>query len=465
MCAVLLLALAISAPALAAGMVEDVTYYSDALGRDMPVQIYLPDGYESSGNEYPTLYFLTDTVGTAAMTVIASHLDGMIGAGLIDPMIVVAIDGTCTPFADWGAPIPMSSWWRNSELNGPWKDALVADLVTWIDTASGYRTLADPGHRFLAGHFFGGGAAMLTALEHPAVFGSVVASAGNGTLEVYQSMLPYMLAAEYPGGPPYTYNPGAGPLSFQNFMLAAAFTPNVTATPWPIDFWLDSSGNLVPDVWQRFIDQTSPSLATSLAATGLPLDIYFDCDSEGMTAPACALLHSTLEDLGLPHVTAGFTGQTFADRMPIYLTFFMPLNATLELSPRTLNGNDWWPLVEATVEFPGDLDVADIDTMTLAITQINGADLAKPLRALVASDISDVNGNGRNDLTVWFWKPCMLRMLSALGIEEGTPFDVTVEGETTDELFFAATDEQTAVNLKAARAMPFWPLWPVAAID
>jgi pimeloyl-ACP methyl ester carboxylesterase len=389
----------------------------------------------------------------------------MIGAGLIDPMIVVAINGTCIPYADWGAPIPMSSWWRNSELNGPWRDALVADLVTWVDTASGYRTLADPGHRFLAGHFFGGGAAMLAALEHPDVFGSVVASNGNGTLEVYKPMMAVMLASEYPGGPPYAYNPGAGPLSFQNFMLAAAFTPNLTASPWPIDFWLDASGAFVPDVWQRFIDQTSPALAVALAGTGVPLDIYFDCENQSMTSPACAFLHSTLEGLGVPHATAGYTDQTLDDRMPIYLTFFMPLNATLELSPRIINGRNWWPLVEASIELPGDLDVADIDTSTLAITKINGDDLDDPLGALVACDVSDVNGNGRDDLTIWFWKPSLLRLLADLGIADHETFDVTVEGETADEWFLAGTDSQRAIHIEAARSVPLWPMTATAVAD
>jgi S-formylglutathione hydrolase FrmB len=457
--------LAVAVPVGAAGTVEEVTFYSDALGKDMTVQIYLPEGYDASGDEYPTLYFLTDGVGPAAMTVIASHLDAMIGASLIDLMIVVAIDGTCMPYADWGAPIPMSSWWRNSELNGSWRDALVTDLVTWVDTASGYRTVADPGHRFLAGHFFGGGAAMLAALEHPDVFGSVVASNGNGTLEVYQPMMAVMLASEYPDGPPYAYNPGEGPLSFQNFMLAAAFTPNLTASPWPIDFWLDASGNLVPDVWQRFIGQTSPVLAAALAGTGVPLDIYFDCDSQSMTSPACAFLHSTLEDLDIPHTTSGYIDQALADRMPIYLTFVMPLNASVELSPRVLNGRHWWPLVEATIELPGDLDVADIDTSTLAITQVNGEDLDAPLMPLLATDISDVNGNGRDDLTIWFWKPTMLHVLDGLGITNGEAFDLTIEGETVDEWFLAATDEARAVNLDAARAMPMWPMVPVAVID
>jgi len=454
------MALSISVPAFADGTIEDVIFYSDALGKEKPVQVYLPDGYDTSGLEYPVLYLLTEPIGPMATTILATHLDQMTGTGLIDPMIVVSINGACMPYSNWGFPMPMSSWWRNSELSGAWKDALVTDLVTWVDSASGYRTLANPHHRYVAGHYLGGGAAMMTALEFPEIFGAVTASNGNAALEVYEAMLPMMLATEYPGGPPYEYRPDAGPLSFSNFMLAAAFTPNVTASPWPIDFWLDSDGDLIPEVWQRFVNQTSPVLARDFAATGGNLDIFFDCDSFGIMVPACNLLHTTMDDLEIPHVVRGYADQSFSDRVPVYLTFFHPLNATVELSPRMMNGRHWWPLVTATIELPDDLDVADIDTMTLAITRINGDDLDRPIRALVANEISDLNGNGRDDLTVWFWKPLLLRRLSDIGIEEHEPFDVTIEGETTDGWFLAATDEQRAINMKVIETP--WTLWPLA---
>ncbi len=140
----------------------------------------------------------------------------------------------------------------------------------------------------------------------------------------------------------------------------------------------------------------------------------------------------------------------------------MPLNATVEFTPRVLNGRyHWWTLVKATIELPGDLDVADIDAMTLAITQINGDDLDQPIRAKVAHEISDLNGNGRDDLTVWFSKPALVRAVTGLGIEEDEPFDVTIEGETSQGWFLAATDSQRAVNLPAAASMPSWPPWPV----
>ena len=61
---------------------------------------------------------------------------------------------------------------------------------------------------------------------------------------------------------------------------------------------------------------------------------------------------------------------------------------------------------------------------------------------------------------MWFWKPSLLRTVSSLGIGDHEPFDVTIEGETVDEWFLAATDSQRAVNIRAVNAprMP-WSLY------
>ncbi len=197
-----------------------------------------------------------------------------------------------------------------------------------------------------------------------------------------------------------------------------------------------------------------------MAAAGGNLDIFMDAGDQDFYLPFTMYFADDLDNLGIPYTLQIFHGDhdnpPMWERLRSHITYFMPLNATVEFSPRVLNGRHWWPLVEATIELPGDLDVADIDTTTLAITQINGDDLEEPLRALVASEISDLNGNGRNDLTVWFWKPSLLRTVSGLGIEDHETFDVTVEGETSQGWFLAATDEQRAVNMSAIAA-PWMP--------
>ena len=245
------------------------------------------------------------------------------------------------------------------------------------------------------------------------------------------------------------------------FAWCAAMTPNMTNPPWYVDLWIDQDGNIDPEVAARYFAQSDSRWAAEMVAAGESLDIFMGGGDQDFYLPFTTYFANDLDQLGIPYTLQIFHGDhdnpPMWERLKSHISYFMPLNATVELSPRVMNGRHWWPLVDATIEMPGDLDVADIDTSTLAITQINGADLEQPLRAMVASEISDLNGNGRDDLTVWFWKPSLLRTVSSLGIGDHEPFDVTVEGETVDELFLAATDSQRAVNMKAVNAP--WTPW------
>jgi len=447
-----LAALLAAGAALAGGTVEEATFISQELGTEVPVRVYLPEGYSQSTDSYPVMLILTDPLGTDFIAAFVPHLDRLIGNRLIKPMIAVAVSGMCTPYADWnGFPAPMSSWWRNSELGGAWQDMLLDELVPWLDESSGYRTRTDAATRYLVGYFMGGGASMMTALEFPDTFGAVAAANGNGTLEVYRSILPYMLATEYPLGPPYTYHPTAGPFSFYNFMLAAAFAPNTTdpsgPAGWPVDFWLDVDGQVVEPVWQRLVDQTSPSLAAQFAQTGEELRIFFDCDVNDITPSACTVLDSTMNELGVAHVRRWYSDQAFEERAPIYITFLHPLKATAESPNRVFNPNRWWPMQEFVLELPGDLEAELFDLDTIVITAIDGVELDEPLQPLVAHDISDVNGNGRTDLTIWFARWPLRDAMAAAGVDPPGEVVVTLRGETTDELFWEATETLFVPNL------------------
>ena len=459
MCTALLMTLAISAPALAAGTAEEVSYYSDALGMDKTALVYLPEGYEAAGETYPVVYFVggfgCGFGNWCSIPELVAELDSMIGDGLIDPFILVEVDQLVMPWPD--LPVPMPSFLTDSELNGAYETLLVDDLVPWIDSA--YRTRADRDHRYIFGRSAAGYSATRTALRHWDVFGGLATQVGTIAMEVQMGAVP-MFLAEYPDGPPYDFNPLAGEWSMYVFAWSAAMTPNMTNPPWYVDLWIDQDGNIDPDVAARYFANSDSRWAAEMAAAGGNLDIFMGAGDQDFYLPFTMYFANDLDDLGIPYTLQIFHGDhdnpPMWERLRSHITYFMPLNATVEFSPRVLNGRHWWPLVEASIELPGDLDVADIDTTTLAITQINGDDLEEPLRALVASEISDLNGNGRNDLTVWFWKPSLLRTVSGLGIEDHETFDVTVEGETSQGWFLAATDEQRAVNMSAIAA-PWMP--------
>jgi pimeloyl-ACP methyl ester carboxylesterase len=465
MCAVFMMTLAISALAMAAGTVEEVSFYSDALGMEKNFQIYLPEGYETSGLSYPTVYYIHGmTSSYLGHQNVIDAAEDMISRGLIQPFILVKPDADCFPFADAGFTEPIHSSMTNSELNGDFEDYFVEDLVSRID--ADYRTMADRDHRFAAGHSQGGYSAVRAGLRHPDLFSAVGAHASPLSFEPLAQLAPFMVLQDYPDGPPYDYQPDTGFVSKILFAFAAAFTPNLSNPPWFVDLPFDEYGQPDPVVFPRLVSQSTTRWAAEFKASGAELDIYFEVGTQEELAAdyLSQYFAAVLDTLELPYTFRWFDGDHHSHvgiRAPNQFTFFMPLNATLELSPRIINGRNWWPLVEASLELPGDLDVAAIDTATLAITQINGEDIEQPLRALVASEITDLNGNGRDDLTIWFWKPSLLRLLADLGIADHETFDVTVEGETVEGWSLAATDSQRAVNLPAAAAMPNWFPWPL----
>jgi len=459
MCAVVLLALAVAAPVWAAGTVEEMTFYSDALGKDMPVQVYLPESYDTSGIDYPVVYFVHGmSHDHLDYPEIIDAAEQMISSGSMTPFILVKPEAGCMPYVDAGYPVPMHSGLTNSDLNGDFEDYFAEDLISWVDTT--YRTVADREHRFITGHSWGGYSAVRMGLRNTDLFSRIASHAGPLAYEPFAIIFPTMISTEYPGDPPYDYRPDAGLMSVSMFAAAASFSPNPANPPFFVDLALDEWGDLTP-AWGLMEANSDTRWAAELMAAGWNVDLYFDCGTLDDVGADYANMYfsGVLQAIGAPFTERWFDGDHWdhiAERLAVQYTFFMPLNATVEFSPRVLNGRHWWPLVEASIELPGDLDVADINTSTLAITQINGDELERPLRSLVASEISDLNGNGRDDLTVWFWKPSLLRTVAGLGIEDHEPFDVTVEGETVDEWFLAATDEQRAVNMGSISA-PWMP--------
>ncbi len=336
----------------------------------------------------------------------------MIGDGLVDPFILIEVDSSCMPWAP-DLPYPFPCHLTDSELTGNHETALVEDLVPWIDT--NYRTKADKSQRYIFGRSAGGYGAARIALRHPDVFGGLGLQVGLVALEPVAYMLP-MLLAEYPTGPPYSFNPVAGEVSFMVFSWSAAFTPNLSNPPWNVDLIVDQDGDLDPDVWDRFAAQSTSRWAAEFAASGSDLDIFMDYGDSDSMQPFTTAFAAVLETLGIPCTVKAYHGDhsdpPMWQRLQTHVTYFMPLNATVELSPRVLNGRHWWPWSRPPSSCPA-TSMSPTSTPRPWPSPRSTATISTSRSApSVASDISDLNGNGRDDLTVWFWKPSLLRTVS-----------------------------------------------------
>lgn len=129
------------------------------------VSVYLPPGYESSGQRYPVIYFLHGFYNDDhLMEGMKDILDYAIQEHKIAPFILVVPDQRTTYHG---------SFYSNSGVFGNWEDFTAKDLVTYMD--SNYRTLAKKGSRGITGHSMGGYGALKIAMKHPDIFETVYA--------------------------------------------------------------------------------------------------------------------------------------------------------------------------------------------------------------------------------------------------------------------------------------------------
>ncbi len=135
---------------------------------ERPVQVYLPEGYDTSDQLYPVLYALHGFFEREDALFDHYDLDGFldlaISEGRLPPVIVVVSDYSTKP---------AGSFYTNSPVTGNWVTFIVEELVPAIDGK--YRTLASRNSRGIFGQHIGGYGAIRIASRHPDVFGSVYA--------------------------------------------------------------------------------------------------------------------------------------------------------------------------------------------------------------------------------------------------------------------------------------------------
>lgn len=147
---------------IAGDTVESNSFFSNALGREMPFEVVLPAGYRRSEERYPVLYLLHGWEGDETNWVSLTHLVEYASAY---KLIVV------TPRAG-------DSWYVNSATSAQdrYADYVFHDLIEEIDHH--YRTIASPHERAIAGLSMGGYGALLFSLRHPGAFAFAASISG-----------------------------------------------------------------------------------------------------------------------------------------------------------------------------------------------------------------------------------------------------------------------------------------------
>lgn len=151
----------------------------DPVERDLFV--YLPPGYDPSGKRrYPIALLLAGFTGFGEFLFqrqafgdsIQSRMDRLVAAGRVPPMIVASPD--CMTALG-------GSQYVDSPAVGDYETHVVREVVPFLDA----RFLTKPAarHRAVAGKSSGGYGALMLAMKHPGVFGSLASHSGDAYFE------------------------------------------------------------------------------------------------------------------------------------------------------------------------------------------------------------------------------------------------------------------------------------------
>lgn len=313
-----MLFLVMTSQALAGGMVFETVFYSEALGQEKSVQIYLPDGYNSSsGRRYPVIYFFHGALdGYSGYTILPVILDELIENWVIRPVIMVKPDGFSSPYP--------ASFYTSSDLYGDLEGYLADDLVNWVD--DNFRTIPSRRKRVVMGHSMGGYGALVYYGQFSDTYMAAASVCGSG-LDL-PSMIEYNLPgvlAELPGIP-YQYSPTAGFANAVLFSMSGAFSANTGNPPFYVDLPVDEWANIIPEVWDRWIEHNPPHLMAGLVPNFCGPNIYFDIGTrdEFQGKPACDVFAESLTVMGIEYEYQVFLGGHFdklGERFPIAIEF------------------------------------------------------------------------------------------------------------------------------------------------
>lgn len=231
--------------------VVDDQFFSNALGANHMVDVWLPPGYfDNPRLNYPVIYLLHSAVNHLGQ--VNNHngyedflpiLNQMTADGEIDPFVIVKPNGWAPPYA--------GSCWYNSALYGNFEDMVRIDLVNYIE--SNYHVLKGQEFRYLMGHSMGGHAGWSMSIRFPELYGAVADIAGYKNMDFTTQLLLPGFLAESGGTPPYNYSPANGQLSALVFTVLGAYNANLANPPFFVNIFLDADGNIIPQYYDDWL--------------------------------------------------------------------------------------------------------------------------------------------------------------------------------------------------------------------
>jgi len=166
------------------GTIESFPAFPSRFVAPREVQVYLPAGYETeTARRYPVLYLqdgqnVFDPSSVGKEWEFDETADALIEAGRIEPLILVAVWNTparreeYTP-TEVESKLPDGTVSKGGGKSDLYARFLIEELKPFIDEK--YRTRPEPSSTAVGGSSLGGLVSVWLGLEHPDVFGNVLA--------------------------------------------------------------------------------------------------------------------------------------------------------------------------------------------------------------------------------------------------------------------------------------------------
>ncbi|MEX0675364.1 MAG: alpha/beta hydrolase-fold protein [Gaiellaceae bacterium] len=225
---------------------------------ERPLWVYVPPGYDDEPDRrYPSVYVIQGYTGQLDMWRNRSPFgaktypelsDELFASGEAPPCVVVWVDA----WTSLGG-----SQFLDAPAIGDYHTYLCGEIVPWVDER--YRTLAAPEHRGIQGKSSGGYGAMVTAMLRPDLFGGLATHAGDALFEAcYAKDFPEtarLLRDKYEGSYEKFWE------DFRQRLLMTKPGDFVLVNTWGMaaaysegELPFDSTGRLIPEVWERWLE-------------------------------------------------------------------------------------------------------------------------------------------------------------------------------------------------------------------
>ena len=155
---------------MAAGRIVTDTVRSQILSAEVPLNVYLPDGFDTSSGRYPFVYLLhgfsDDYRAWRDKGQMQTVVDELIGTGECLPVVIIMPNA--------GGPDTHNTW--NGYFNMPgwaYEDFFFQELMPQVEQK--YHAVGDKQHRAVMGLSMGGGGSTVYCQRHPDLFSSCYA--------------------------------------------------------------------------------------------------------------------------------------------------------------------------------------------------------------------------------------------------------------------------------------------------